>query len=106
VFHFSRFAPETIRVPAGVPIKITLQSDDPITHEWIIGPPELHQIHRTGTDPVHDTRPNEVTVPAYATRVTTLTFDQPGEYTFICHLPGHEEYGMKGKLTVVPSARS
>ena len=27
--------------------------------------------------------------------------DQPGEYAFICHLPGHEAYGMRGVVRVV-----
>ncbi len=102
-FHYSRFEPSEVRVPAGRPVLITLRNDDPIGHEWIVGPPEIHQVHRSGTDPVHDTRPDEVTVPAYETRTTTLTFDRPGTYEFICHLPGHEAYGMKGTLTVVPT---
>ena len=101
VFHFSKFEPGTVRVPAGVPVAITLRNDDPIEHEWIIGMEEVHARHRTGTEPVHDTRPDEVTVPAFSTRTTTLTFDRPGEYAFICHLPGHEAYGMRGMLTAV-----
>jgi uncharacterized cupredoxin-like copper-binding protein len=32
--------------------------------------------------------------------VTTITFDAPGEYAFICHLPGHEAYGMAGTVRV------
>jgi uncharacterized cupredoxin-like copper-binding protein len=31
---------------------------------------------------------------------TTLTFDQPGTVLYICHLPGHEAYGMVGTLTI------
>ena len=99
-FHFSRFEPSAIRVPAGIPIAVTLRNDDPIEHEWIVGPPEIHAVHRIGTEPSHDGRPNEVTVPAYATRNTTITFDQPGTYTFVCHLPGHEAYGMRGTMVV------
>jgi len=101
-FHFSRFEPGAARVPAGVPITITLRNDDPIGHEWIVGTPDVHEVHRTGTELVHETRPNEVTVPAFASRTTTVTFDQPGTYEFICHLPGHEAYGMKGLLSVAP----
>ncbi len=101
VVHYSRFEPETIEVPAGVPVTITLRNDDPIDHEWIVGPPEVHERHRTGTEPVHDTVPTEVTIPALSTRVTTLTFDHAVEYQYICHLPGHEAYGMVGTLRVV-----
>ena len=102
-FRLSRFEPSAVRVPAGVPVVITLRNDDPIGHEWIVGTSDIHEVHRTGTDPVHDTRPTEVTVPAYASRTTTLTFDQAGTYEFICHLPGHEAYGMKGVLSVAAS---
>jgi uncharacterized cupredoxin-like copper-binding protein len=36
------------------------------------------------------------------TRVTTVTFDSAAALTFICHLPGHEAFGMVGTLTVTP----
>jgi len=97
-FHYSHFEPSVVTVPAGVRVTITLRNDDPIDHEWIVGPPEVHEIHRHGTEAVHAGRPTEVTVPALSTRVTTITFDDPGDYAYICHLPGHEEYGMKGML--------
>jgi uncharacterized cupredoxin-like copper-binding protein len=97
----SRFEPGVLSVRAGQPITFTLRNDDPIEHEWIVGPPHVHAAHRTGTEPHHDSRPDEVTLPAYATRTTTLTFDRPGEYLFICHLPGHEAYGMTGLLRVL-----
>jgi len=99
-FRYSHFAPAVSEVPRGVPITFVLRNDDPIDHEWIIGPPEVHGAHRTGTEPVHDTRATEVTVPALSTRVTTITFARPGTLAFICHLPGHEAYGMVGTLRV------
>ena len=101
--HFSRFAPGAIEVPAGVPVTFTLTNDDPIDHEWIVGTAEVHARHRTGTEPFHATRPTEVTIPALESRETTVVFDEAGEYQFICHLPGHETYGMVGTLTVTES---
>jgi plastocyanin len=98
---YSRFETEQITVPAGTPITFTLENGDPIEHEWIVGPVAVHERHRTGTEPYHDEVPTEVTLPAYATRVTTITFDVPGEYQYICHLPGHEAYGMVGTVNVV-----
>ena len=101
VIHYSHYTPDAITVPAGKPVTITLRNEDPIEHEWIVGPADVHERHRTGTEPYHDTVPSEVTVPALSTRVTTLTFDQPGELLYICHLPGHEVYGMVGTVRVV-----
>lgn len=89
-----------MRITAGIPVTITLRNDDPIDHEWIVGSPEVHAVHRTGTEPVHEGRSNEVSVPSFSTRTTTITFDQPGPYDFICHLPGHEAYGMRGTRSV------
>ena len=99
--HYSHFAPEAVMVAAGAPVTFTLRNDDPIDHEWIVGPPEVHAAHRVGTEPVHETRPTEVTIPALSQRVTTVTFARPGEYLYICHLPGHEAYGMRGMVRVL-----
>jgi uncharacterized cupredoxin-like copper-binding protein len=30
----------------------------------------------------------------------TVTIDKPGDYTYYCAIPGHEQAGMKGTLTV------
>ena len=100
--HYSRFAPLVIEVPAGRPVTFVLTNRDPIDHEWIVGDAALHERHRTGTEPVHDTRPTEVSLDAGTTSRTAMTFDEPGTFTFICHLPGHEAYGMTGTLVVSP----
>ena len=99
--RLSRFTPGEFTVASGEPVTFTLKNGDPIAHEWIVGTDEVHERHRTGTEPFHDSRPTEVTIPAYSTRVTTVTFDTPGSYVFICHLPGHEAYGMRGTIHVV-----
>ena len=99
--HYSHYATELVNARVGVPITITLRNDDPIEHEWIIGTEAVHERHRTGTEPFHGTIPTEVTIPALSTRVTTVTFREPGDYKYICHLPGHEQYGMVGTLHVV-----
>ena len=41
-----------------------------------------------------------MTIPAGSTRTTTISFATPGTYLYICHLPGHEGYGMVGTLVV------
>ena len=99
--HFSHFRVSEVTVPVGVPVTFALVNQDPIEHEWIVGDAATHARHRTGTEPYHDSVPTEVTIPALQTKFTTVTFDKPGTYAFICHLPGHEEYGMKGTVKVV-----
>jgi uncharacterized cupredoxin-like copper-binding protein len=101
--RYSLFSEEVIEVEAGEPVTFELRNDDPILHEWIVGSDDVHERHRTGTEPYHDAVPTEVSIPAYETRWTTVTFEAPGDYPFVCHLPGHEAYGMKGVIRVVES---
>ncbi len=100
--HYSRFRPSVIAVPRGVPVTIVLRNDDPIDHEWIVGTADVHARHRTGTEPIHDTRPTEVSIPALSTRTTVVTLAEAGVLQMICHLPGHEQYGMIGIVRVRP----
>ncbi len=98
--HYSHFTPSAVTVPAGRPITFVISNEDPIDHEWIVGDKALHERHRQGTEPVHGGQPTEVTLPAGTTIETTITFDQPAELSYVCHLPRHEAYGMVGTLTV------
>lgn len=98
--HYSLFDRTELRVPRDVPITFILVNEDPIDHEWLIGDEAFHAAHRTGTHPSHGGVPTEVTVPALETVETTITFHEPGTYAYICHLPGHEAYGMIGHLVV------
>ena len=99
--RYSTFRPTEVVVRAGVPMTFVLVNGDPIDHEWLVGDAAFHARHRTGTEPDHGSRPTEVSVPAGTTRTTTVTFQHPGEYRFICHLPGHEAYGMVGVVRVI-----
>ncbi len=96
--HYSHYSITRIDVPAGVPVTFTIHNDDPIDHELLLGDPAMHERHRTGAEPVHAARPDELTIPAMSTRTTTLTFPVAMTLTYMCHLPGHEAYGMTGVL--------
>ena len=98
--RYSHFEPAAVSVPIGRPVTFVLINDDPIDHEWIVGDAALHERHRTGTEPRHDARPTEVTIDAMSTRRTTITFTNAASLQYICHLPGHEQYGMVGTLTI------
>jgi uncharacterized cupredoxin-like copper-binding protein len=98
--EYSHFTPSSIVVTAGRPVTFVITNGDPIDHEWIVGDAAVHQRHRTGTEPVHAARPTEVSVDAGQSVETTVMFATPGSFTFVCHLPGHEAYGMTGTLLV------
>jgi len=94
--HYSHFDPGLVQVPAATPVTFVLRNDDPIDHEWIVGDEQVHQVHRTGTEAHHGARPTEVSIPAMSTVETTVTFPESVDWKYICHLPGHEAYGMVG----------
>jgi plastocyanin len=100
--HHSHYEPAWVTVPAGRAVTFVIRNDDPIDHEWIVGDAALHERHRTGTEPYHATRPTEISVDALTTKRTTITFDAPATLQYICHLPGHEAYGMAGTVVVAP----
>jgi uncharacterized cupredoxin-like copper-binding protein len=100
VIHYSHFEPSSVLVPVGVPVTFTIRNNDPIDHEWIVGDAAVQQKHRIGTEVVHNSLPTEQMIAAGETRVTTVTFAQSGALQYICHLPGHEAYGMVGLVTI------
>ena len=98
--HYSHYEPSAVSVPYGVPITFVIINEDPIDHEWLLGDAAFQQRHRTGTEKKHGARPNELSIPPLREVETTLTFAKPGTLQYICHLPGHEAYGMVGTLTI------
>ncbi len=97
----THFEPSAIRVDAGTTLRFVVRNADPIDHELILGDAATHARHRVGRETHHDgTVPGEVSVPSGGTVVTSYRFDRPGQVAYICHLPGHEAYGMVGEVEV------
>ena len=99
--HHSRFEPDRIRVKPGTQVRFVIHNLDPIEHEFIIGPPEVHEIHEHGRQAHHHGDvPGEISLPAGGTAETTWTFGPSGTVAYGCHLPGHWAYGMHGQAEV------
>lgn len=98
----SQFDRSTLRVHEGTEVRFVVVNGDPILHELIVGPPEVHRRHADGTEAEHPPVPGEVTVGPRETASTTYRFDEAGSVQFACHLPGHLAYGMSGFVEVVP----
>ena len=79
-----KFVPATVRVIAGRSVTLVLDNSQGETeHEVNVAAFGFDMIARGGQ----------------VTRKTFI-FHKPGEYEFMCDLPGHQEAGMKGKLIV------
>ncbi|HEX5615184.1 MAG TPA: plastocyanin/azurin family copper-binding protein, partial [Acidimicrobiia bacterium] len=100
----SAFAPTRLDVVEGTEVRFVLVNDDPINHELIVGPDDVHDRHASGTHAAHGAVPGEVSVGALEVAATTYRFDDPGEVLFACHLPGHFAYGMTGTVVVHEAA--
>jgi uncharacterized cupredoxin-like copper-binding protein len=98
--HWSHYQPASVSVPVGVPVRFVIRNLDPIDHEWIVGDAAVHAIHRSGSEMHHGARPTEVSIAAGETVETVVTFPVRGSQQFICHLPGHEAYGMVGAVDI------
>ncbi|HYT40076.1 MAG TPA: cupredoxin domain-containing protein, partial [Acidimicrobiia bacterium] len=101
--HHSRFEPDRLTVKANATVRIVVHNSDPIDHEFIIGPPAVHELHERGTPHFHTgVTPGEITVPAGATVETSWTFGPSGSpaVAYGCHLAGHWAYGMHGLATI------
>ena len=77
-----RFSPEELEVKAGEDVTIVFTAAD-VTHDFTV----------EGTD-VH------VGAEGGQTAKGGLRIDEPGTYTYVCTVPGHEQAGMRGTLKV------
>jgi len=98
---YSRFAPDEIVVYEGTLVEFVITNEDPIHHEFIVGPEDVHAAHEAGHDLVHPPIPGEVSVDPGETGLTTYLFDTPGTVRYECHFPGHLAYGMQGVVRVI-----
>ncbi|MBA3877216.1 MAG: hypothetical protein C0498_09820 [Anaerolinea sp.] len=86
-----RFSPNQLSAKVGVPLTVRLTNRGLERHD--LNFPSLHMPGLEGVESI--LAPGE-------TRTITLQFDQPGEHTFICTLPGHAAAGMTGAVIVRP----
>ncbi len=96
----SRFSVSSLEVKRGQEVRFVVHNTDPIDHELIVGPMEVQNRHEDGRERWHPPVPGEVTVPLYKAASTSYRFDKRGTVWFGCHLPGHWDYGMRGRINV------
>jgi uncharacterized cupredoxin-like copper-binding protein len=104
------FTPGTVEVAAGQPVKLTLQNNGALEHDFSIMEIEVEGVHEEAGE--HEdgaehtmTEEPELHVAAAAGTAGTLEFtaNHAGTYEFFCSVTGHKEAGMVGTLVVEES---
>lgn len=102
-----KYAPASIEVVAGQPVKLTFRNNDSVEHDFSImeipmmsmnstqEPMAGHNMGQMATEP-------ELHIAAMMGKTSALEFTpaKPGIYEFYCTVAGHKEAGMVGTLVV------
>jgi uncharacterized cupredoxin-like copper-binding protein len=98
------FEPNTLTAKAGEEVNITLDNTGTIPHSFAILNPGVtpEEASEASEDEQHDMLVLEMHElgPGENGSETFTVPSEPGEYTFICAVPGHAQAGMVGTLTV------
>ncbi len=98
-----KFTPGTINVKKGEVLKIVHENKGKLMHEFVLGTPELLEEHaemmKKFPGMEHD-EPYMLHVPPGKSGAMIWRFDQAGEVSFGCLIPGHFDAGMKGSVLV------
>lgn len=100
---------DRIEVMAGQPVKIMLNNDGALEHDFSIM--EIPHMGEVMADEVEDEMGHDmsaveidpevhVAAPIGGSNSIEFTPSTPGEYEFFCTIAGHKEAGMKGTLVV------
>lgn len=100
VIRHSRFSPAVVETSAGERLRLVVRNLDPIAHELIVGPMDVQLRHESGREAWHPPVPGEVSVAMFSTAQTTYTVGEDAPVLLGCHLPGHWDYGMQGRIAL------
>lgn len=101
------FSPPTLEVTAGQPIKLTLQNNGALEHDFSVTEIPIEGTAEEAGGSGHaaghgDSEEPDLHVSALGGQTATLEFTptEPGRYDFWCTVAGHKEAGMIGTLVV------
>jgi uncharacterized cupredoxin-like copper-binding protein len=96
-----QFQPTAFTVPAGQEITLSAKNNGGVVHSFVI----MNKGQSAGTEFTDADQPNvywQVEIqPGGSSDITFTAPTDPGEYEVVCHVPGHLQAGMVGKLSVV-----
>jgi uncharacterized cupredoxin-like copper-binding protein len=84
------FQPNTLTIPANTDVTTTLNNTGVTMHNFSVNDHNNPNVKNLG-----------ISVDVQPGQTQTVTINAPaGDYYFYCNVPGHEEAGMHGMLTV------
>lgn len=102
------FEPARITVEPGEVVRFVVHNDGQLQHSFTLGSPEYQRMHDKEMQGMpHDElaghmadEPNGMVVAPGDTARLTWRFEKGGPVQFACHIPGHYDAGMKGRIRV------
>jgi len=99
------FQPATIEVRPTEAVTFAVTNGGKSVHEFTLGDPAMQQEHAGMMAHVpagmgHDT-PNSVSLSPGETKRLTWRFGDAGTLEYACHVQGHYQAGMRGRITIV-----
>ncbi len=113
-----KFLPETITVKVGQTIRLHLENNDPVLHDYTADEPEfvvlevsgaVHTDHEEASHEDADEHDSGAQVSLQPLHIAAEANDhgelvfqatEAGEYEFYCSVPGHREAGMVGTIII------
>jgi uncharacterized cupredoxin-like copper-binding protein len=84
MFDEFKFSPNELTAKVGEPLKLNIVNEGSLVHDFV----------------VDDTGTTSGELSGGESKIVEVTFQQAGEYSFHCSVPGHAAGGMVGKITV------
>ena len=95
-----KFDPAALQVEAGETVTFEVNNAGSIDHEFVLGDAAYQKSHGASMGEMEHADGNGIFLEPGTSDSLTWTFDEPGEVLFACHLNGHFEAGMVGRIEV------
>lgn len=94
------FAPDEVEVEVGETVTFEVTNEGSTAHEFVLGDEAYQKAHGPGMEGMAHEDGNGVSLEPGASDTVTWTFSEAGEVLYACHINGHYEAGMVGRITV------
>lgn len=94
-----KFEPAALEVEAGETVTFSVTNTGKTDHEFVLGDDLYQDSHGAGMPMEHE-EGNGVFLEPGDTGEVTWTFSDPGELIYACHVNGHFDSGMFGRIEI------